>query len=116
MATSSPRFLKSLFNHVALPPCLPGKLESEIDEIDDVLTDRLLNAVQTLATRLPSSHFSTALQGLHRSLKIARRVNAGGKLTKSSLLDAMREFNGEEMIIVYVMEQNSAILLRREAA
>jgi hypothetical protein len=115
MTTSSPGFLKSLVNHVALPPCPPGRLESEIDEIDDALTDRLLGAVQTFATHLPDSHFSTALQGLHRSLKITRRVNAGGKLTKNSLLEAMRAFNGEEMIIVYATEQNSAILLRREA-
>jgi hypothetical protein len=115
MAMSSPGFLESLFNHVALPPRLPGRLESEIDEIDDALTDRLLGSIRTFASRLPESHFSTVLQCLHRSLRISKGVNAGGKLTKNSLLAAMKELKGEEMIIIYIMEQNAALLLRREA-
>ena len=116
MAMSSSGLLESLFNHVVLPPRLPGKLESGIEEVDDALMDRALDAIQTIASRLPDSHFSTTLQCLHHSLKIARRVNGGGKLTKNSLLAAMQELKGEEMIIIYVMEQNAALLLRRESA
>jgi hypothetical protein len=116
MAMSSSGLLESLFNHVALPPRLPGKLETSIDQIDDELVARLLSVIKPFVTGHPDSHLSMTMQNLHRSLNIARRVNAGGKLTKSSLLDAIRAFNGEEMIIIYVLEQNSAILLRREAA
>jgi hypothetical protein len=116
MTTSSPGLLKSLFNHTALPPRLPGKLESSIDQIDDHLVARLLSAIKPFTTCQPDSHFLTTLQCLQRSLNIARRVNAGGKLTKDSLLEAMRELKGVEMVIIYVMEQNAALLLRRETA
>jgi len=116
MAMSSSGLLESLFNHVVLPPRLPGKLESGIEEVDDALMDRALGAIQTIASRLPDSHLLTPLECLHRSLRISRGVNAGGKLTKNSLLAAMQELKGEEMIIIYVMEQNAALLLRRESA
>ncbi|KAI9047595.1 hypothetical protein LZ554_008308 [Drepanopeziza brunnea f. sp. 'monogermtubi'] len=112
MAMQSPeaRFLEAVFNHVSLPPRLPGRQEGNLDRIDRALVERVLDAVARLSPILANN----ALEPLRRSLQACKHVNTGGRLAKSSLLTAFRELpvNPTDFLLLHVAEQNAALIIR----
>ncbi|KAK6583459.1 hypothetical protein PZA11_004535 [Diplocarpon coronariae] len=101
--------LEDVFNHVALPTKLPGRREENLNNIGDALAGRLSAAL----AKFPDSILDpTVGESLQRSLNTARRVNLGGRLMKSSLLDAFRHLNTSDFILAHVAEQNAALLIR----
>ena len=80
------RFLEDVFNHVALPPRLPGRQDVNIPSIERALIDRLLIATSKVFSGVTDG----GAESLRRSLEIAKRVNLNGRLTKTSLLAAFR--------------------------
>ena len=105
-----PSLVEAVFNHIALPPRLPGSQDVSIERIEHQLIDRLLNATSQLAASLKGDE----IVPLRRSLEIAKRVNANGRLTKSTLLTAFSELEANEFIIAHVREQNAALLIRKQ--
>ncbi|KAH7403218.1 hypothetical protein BKA64DRAFT_443813 [Cadophora sp. MPI-SDFR-AT-0126] len=105
-----PTLVEAVFNHIALPPRLPGSQDDAIDKIERQLIDRLLGATNQLAESLTDSE----LVPLRRSLEVAKRVNANGRLTKSSLLTAFTELEATDFIVAHVREQNAAVIIRRQ--
>lgn len=111
-SASSPSLIELIFNHVALPPRLPGKQEDRIDHIEGALTDRLLAASRTLKN-LTSVEFSNDWDCIRRSLEICKTVNAGGRLNKTSLLKEFRSLERKDLLILHVAEQNAGLTIRR---
>jgi hypothetical protein len=111
MAASPGDFLQSLFNHIALPPRLPGRQDTRLDRVERGLVERLLDATVKLS-RLPHNDSVDEWESLRRSLETCRRVNSGGRLTKTSLLTALRELQGRDFIALHITEQNAALIIR----
>ncbi|CAL3972318.1 unnamed protein product [Diplocarpon coronariae] len=101
--------LEDVFNHVALPTKLPGRREENLNNIGDALAGRLSAALAKISDSILDP---TVGESLQRSLNTARRVNLGGRLMKSSLLDAFRHLNTSDFILAHVAEQNAALLIR----
>lgn len=110
MASSSAvPFLESLFNHIVLPPQLPGGQETTLDQIDYVLIERLLNAACTLKHLTQNDDW----ESLRYVLQVCKDMNSGGRLSKESVLDKFRDLNYKDLLILYIVEQNAALLIRR---
>jgi hypothetical protein len=106
--------LESVFNHLVLPPKLPGKRDCDIEEVERHLTTRLLNATNTLRD-LSSDDSAKAWDSIHRSLEICNIVNQDGRLNKKSLLDAFRGLQHKDGLILHVAEQNAGLLVRQHS-
>lgn len=113
MATDVARLYESLFNHLVLNPCPPSHQDGRIDILERAISERVLDATNKLA-RLPSTPYDDALQSLRRSIETCRRVNAGGRVNKVSLLTALRELKGSDIIIIHVASQNAGLLIRMD--
>lgn len=109
---SVPLLLNALVNHIGLPPRLPGKQEEGIDEIEEALTVRLLNACRALSG-LTEGELSQQWDRTRKILQICKVVNAGGKLDKASLLSEFQALERKDLLILHVTEQNAGLLIRR---
>lgn len=104
--------LESLVNHIALPLRLPGKLEDEVDQIEESLINHLLDVTREL-------EFLAARDTRHQwgiirhTLSICKALNAGGRLEKATLLTRFRSLEHKEFLILHVSEQNAGLLIRR---
>lgn len=107
-----PTIWDTLVHHIALPPRLPGRQDSRLEELDEALTERLYDACCSLR-KLPVERFSADWDCIRRILFTCKVVNAGGKLSKESLLTAFQELHGNDLLILHVVEQNAGILVRR---
>ncbi|PBP16318.1 hypothetical protein BUE80_DR012981 [Diplocarpon rosae] len=101
--------LEDVFNHVALPTKLPGRQDENLDKIEDALVERMSASLSRLSDSLLDPTFGESLQ---RSLKVARRINMGGRLMKSSILDEFKHLNTTDFILIHVAEQNAVLLIR----
>lgn len=110
MSSSPVELLELLFNHIALPSRLPGRQDTRLDRVERGLVERLLDTTVKLS-RLPHND-SVEWESLRRSLEICRRVNSGGRLTKTSLWTALRELQGRDFIALHITEQNAALIIR----
>ncbi|CZT03079.1 uncharacterized protein RAG0_09953 [Rhynchosporium agropyri] len=105
--SSKSRFLEDVFNHVALPPRLPGRQDANLPGIECDLIDRLQVASFSFV-------LDPGIESLRRSLHTARCVNLNGSLTKQSLLSAFRDLNYTDFILIHIGQQNAALIIRRE--
>lgn len=105
---------EALFTHLVLPPKLPGQQDADLDRLGQQLVDRLTNAVTTLAAleSCPPSA-KEALTDLEQSLRRCAKLNRGGP-DQDSLLEAFSSIEVTPLII-YVVEQNAALLMRFDA-
>ena len=106
--------LTAVFNHLVLPPKLPGKQDSDIGEIERQLAIRLISATGIL--RDLSNDESTEAWGcIQRSVKTCSIVNEDGRLNQTTLLDAFRRLQDKDGLILHVAEQNAGLFIRRHA-
>jgi hypothetical protein len=99
-------------DHAILLPKVPGNKEENYEEISEDLLKRLLRAC-SLAEDLASQPHSEALRALSESLQICRVLNRG-RLEKETMLQHFAQIKPQNVLILHVVEQNAAILIRRE--
>lgn len=104
--------LELLFNHVVLPPRLPGKQDSRIEDIEHGLITRVLHASRTMGD-LVNVEFRGRWDSIRRSLQTCKVVNLGGQLDKMSLVAEFRSLQSEDILILHVAQQNAGLLIRR---
>jgi hypothetical protein len=114
--SSSREELEATFNHVALPPRLPGKEDPELEKVEKSLLARVLQAVGVL---IDSSHdtsntFEAAWDGLRQSLQICQSIH-DDQNEKETLMKAFANIQSGSGIILHVTEQNAGLLIRRES-
>ncbi|KAI9733803.1 MAG: hypothetical protein M1818_007070 [Claussenomyces sp. TS43310] len=115
MASSSvsfPSLLESVFNHVVLPPQLPGRREPKIRLVESALADRLLSATRTLRD-LSKNNIHDRLDYICQALDVCKTVNNGGKVDKASLLIEFWGLKPKGLLILHIAEQNAALLIRK---
>jgi hypothetical protein len=110
--TSSISLTKILFNHVALPPQLPGKQDDKIDQIECALINLLQNASRTLRD-LTKDDVCDQFDAVCHTLHACKAVNAGGKLDNAALGDEFENIGRKDLLILHVAEQNAGLLIRR---
>lgn len=111
MATRST--LLSTFNHVVLPPELPGKADAQSDTVEKELICRLMAAVTVMKTKSEDDLLST-WQMIENTLKTSSLSNEDGICNKSVLIREFKKLSPENALILRVREQNAGLLIRRE--
>jgi len=109
MAAMAP--LELVFNHLVMPPKLPGQLDTDTQGIEHSILIRLIRACDTMGKLTGQEHLKT-WASIRHSLRLSLDVNQAG-LEKASMLQAFCDFNPEDLLILHVVEQNAAILIRR---
>lgn len=103
--------LEILFQHVCLPPNLPGHFNAT-ERLDRALIDRLIAACRTVKERDIQHH--EIWDNLRRGLEASRTLNWQMKLDAKSLSEQFARLNQNDFIILRVAEQNAGLFVHRQ--
>ncbi|KAK4183027.1 hypothetical protein QBC35DRAFT_545071 [Podospora australis] len=113
---------KSLFHHLALPPCLPQREDTAIDDVEAELIDRLIIGAQLMRDALSdhrdnplSSTCQSAWESVRLFLATSKAVNHGGRVIRTELLPELRLIaaTATNALILHIRNQNAALLIHR---
>jgi hypothetical protein len=76
--------LESVFNHLVLPPKLPGHRDVDLEGIEQSILTRLIRTCDTLG-KLTGQQFKETWASVRYSLRICLNTNPG-RLEKASVL------------------------------
>jgi hypothetical protein len=100
-----------VFNHLVLPPQLPGKQDANIESTGDAIVDRLIQATSTLS-QLASQEHASPWYAIRQYLCRYQSLHVHGRLEKLSLVSKFRNFDQEQPLLLYIAEQNAALIIR----
>ncbi|KAH8590942.1 hypothetical protein B0O99DRAFT_690999 [Bisporella sp. PMI_857] len=103
--------LESVFNHLVLPPKLPGQRDTDLGGVEQSILARLMRTCGALEN-LTGEKFSETWASVRYSLRICLNLNRG-RLEKASLIQEFCNLQRNGLLILYVVEQNAALLVRR---
>ena len=106
--------LKEVFNHLVLPPQLPGKQDANIESTGDDIVVRLVHATDTLS-RLAGHEQTSPWHAIRQYLHRYQFLHIHGRLEKLSLTSKLRNFDQEQPLLLHVAEQNAALIVRFHA-
>ena len=104
--------LESVFNHLVLPPRLPGQQDVDIEGIKQSILARLIRASDTLG-KLTGQQFAETWSSVRHSLRVCLKINPG-RLEKVSLLQEFEKLQPKHLLILHVVEQNAVLLIRQQ--
>ena len=104
------KVLHSLFNHIALPSCLPQKQELHIAEIEQALVNHLLDAVRIIRD-VQVGDCRRVWDSLRRTLVSYKTLHIHGHLERSQLMSHLRQLQPGDLIILHVANQNAGIFV-----
>ena len=90
--------LMEVFNHLVLPPQLPGKQDTNI-------------ATSTLS-RLASHGQTPPWYAIRQYLRRCQCLHINGQLEKRTLISTFCNFNEEQPLLLHIAEQNAALIIR----
>ena len=111
MVTAEARLLRSVANHIVLPPDLPGHVDKNLLEIDSDLLRRAQDACIELRTAV-RDQFQEGLRLLENSLDYGFFIQTTAHLDRLQLQRAFRRLRTGETLLVYIDEQNAGLLVR----
>lgn len=100
-----------VFNHLVLPPQLPGKQDANVEGTGDAIVDRLIRASCTLS-RLAGQEDASPWYTIRRYLRRYQSLHVHGRLEKLSLISKFRNFDQEQPLLLHIAEQNAALIIR----
>ncbi|EPE04337.1 hypothetical protein F503_01341 [Ophiostoma piceae UAMH 11346] len=104
--------LEQAFNHIVLPPEIPGKEDANPDDIGYDLVRRLRRACDALKS-ITGSSFQQGWQLLDAALEGSQHI-IGGPLTKSNLYPIFAQVAKENgFACLHMKEQNAALIMYR---
>ncbi|KAI1854474.1 hypothetical protein JX266_000592 [Neoarthrinium moseri] len=107
---SSPALLDAVFNHLVLPRKLPGTQDARLLDIQNDLVSRMIRACDCLRN-MTNAKFTSTWDDLRESLKLCGMINQG-YLDKAKLKVQFRSLEPNTMLILHVVQQNAALLVR----
>jgi hypothetical protein len=113
MALNDRALMEAVFNHLVLPPKVPSHAEEDPAAIQTQILDRAIRACNTLR-ELTGEEFTNTWLAVRHSLSTCLNLNQG-RLDKSSMLREFSNIRHTDLIILYVVEQNAAVLIRPDA-
>jgi predicted oxidoreductase len=111
-ATKRAQFLLQLYHHAVLPRDVPGHDDGNISSIDSEILDRLIRAVQGIAPYLPDAD-KGPVDAVRLALTTAKTLNVDGQIDKRTLVNELQDLRGDNVLILYITEQNAALLVYR---
>lgn len=107
------RLIENVFNHIVLPPNLPGKADETLEEAERDVLSRLFQACDKVNTSLNYEYAST-FDSFRHSLQSCLQLSQG-HVEKTLLLEQLRALKINGLIIVPITQQNAALLIHRYA-
>ena len=102
--------LESVFNHVVLPPKLPGCRDPNDQAVGDNLQTRLLGACEALRA-LPGQRAHRCWRFVRQQLLICLDLHRC-RFDRASIRRAFSSLSVDCPVVLYIEEQNCAILVR----
>lgn len=102
----------NVFNHLVLPPRLPDAEDDDVEIISDEIISRLIHATSTIKTLAGPDQASIWLM-VRRLLQRCHSIHAQGRLEKKLLVSEFQGIEHNQPILLHVLEQNAALILRR---
>ena len=102
--------LESVFNHLVLPPKLPGRRDTDTEGIEHNVLTRLLQACETLES-LPGQEPGDTWNSVRQQLVVFSDLSRGS-LDQPSLISAFSGLSDSCPVTLHIAEQNCAILVR----
>ncbi|KAF2647966.1 hypothetical protein K491DRAFT_722967 [Lophiostoma macrostomum CBS 122681] len=106
--------LASVFNHLVLPPQLPGQQDEDLDGVGLDILARLTKAALTLG-KLAGPDQAPAWDAVQQSLQRCHALHCLGRLDKQVLFSAFQQFDRGQPLILHVTEQNAALIIRQDS-
>ncbi|OAA59813.1 hypothetical protein SPI_06011 [Niveomyces insectorum RCEF 264] len=104
--------VETIFNHVVLPPQLPGRQDEELDAIGQDLVQRLLAACRALESTTDPA-LADGWHALNNLWTSCQKINSE-TLDNLSLSEAFADLETDKQVLVcYVVEQNAGLLIHR---
>ncbi|KAF7169283.1 hypothetical protein CNMCM5623_002079 [Aspergillus felis] len=109
---AEPNIVALTFNHVALPPRLPGNHDSNTDteKVNRELVVRLLWSVDALRSACDKLAIWNAIEKL---LRTCTRLNGNTFINRDAALCAFKEIVPGDALILHIAQQNACLCLRR---
>ncbi|KAJ4298924.1 hypothetical protein N0V90_004167 [Kalmusia sp. IMI 367209] len=112
---ASREFLLHQYYHVALPRDVPGKEDRKLScRVEAALLDRIIGAVKAVAPYAPLPNQSL-VDNIRLTLVTTKALNVDGKVDKNLLAKEINELDGKHALILYVTEQNAALLIYKDS-
>ncbi|KAI1337630.1 hypothetical protein F5Y15DRAFT_389781 [Xylariaceae sp. FL0016] len=104
--------LQAVFNHLVLPPKVPGAADKEPGAVGREILTRLIRASENLEN-IANENLAKAYTNLSASLRACQVLNIDGGLDKATILEHFRQLEADNMMIIHVAEQNAGLLIYR---
>ncbi|KAL3460831.1 hypothetical protein BJX64DRAFT_289961 [Aspergillus heterothallicus] len=104
--------LESIFNHVALPPKLPGKADTQCESVEKDLIRRMLETVIVMKEGCELDLLPN-WQMIENTLKLSALANEGAICNESALVRVFKKISLGGSVFLRIKEQNAGILVRR---
>lgn len=102
--------LESVFNHLVLPPKIPGRQDTDIEAIEQCILLRLKQACNTLH-KFAGQDLQETWDSIDESLCACMNVSRC-HYEWTSILKAFRNLQTKHFLILHMVEQNAALFLR----
>ncbi|KAK0649645.1 hypothetical protein B0T16DRAFT_457038 [Cercophora newfieldiana] len=100
----------SIYDHLVLPPKLPGGDKGTAPELSQNALTRLIDGCQRLISLTPHT-LSKTFEGVYNALVACREINGRSFVDKTSALNYFRNIDSCGVLILWVAEQNAALLV-----
>ncbi|KAI1493235.1 hypothetical protein F5X96DRAFT_622924 [Biscogniauxia mediterranea] len=107
--------LRAVFNHLVLPPQIPGEPDEDAEAVSHDILSRFIYACRNAVDAHVGEPWTEAFQSLQSSLETCLILNRC-QLEKKVVLDHLRQLDENSTLILHVAEQNAAILLRYDTS
>ncbi|KAI0484077.1 hypothetical protein GGR56DRAFT_8381 [Xylariaceae sp. FL0804] len=104
--------LGSVFNHLVLPPRVPDGQDEDLEGISRDILQRVIRACRRVQS-LSTGHVADAYSQVQSSLHACLVINRGDRLDKTILEDQFCQLSPEKLLVLHVLEQNAALLIRQ---
>ncbi|KAI0854775.1 hypothetical protein F4860DRAFT_84991 [Xylaria cubensis] len=105
--------LGSVFDHLVLPPDIPGAQDTDLETISHNVLARMIHATDTAMSLTDYAPWREAYQNLQDSLQACSELNRGS-LERTGLFERLQKLELGKILILYLNEQNAGLLIRRD--
>lgn len=104
--------LPYVYNHMVLPPQVPGQEDPDPVAVSCNVLQRLASACEAVKNII-GLPWNEAFHTLHSSLRVCLLLNKG-RLDRKWMLHYFGKLEIGQMLILHVAEQNAALIIRRQ--
>lgn len=105
--------LDALYNHLVLPPRLPGTQDSKIAAVESALLDRVHSTAVNLLKEVPGP-LQSSYAALQTSLQACRSIHINRNLDRRTLSEELLKLQPDCILILHITEQNAGLLIWRQ--